>query len=143
MKIIITADHAGWEFSNAVKNYLEEIGHEVLNYIPPVFDGLDSYALITKKPRKLLAKNKADRAIFICGSGIGVSISANREKGVRALVTTRLSDVESARKHNNINCLCLGARNVNLEKAKQLINVFLTTEFEGGRHIERIKQLDK
>ena len=143
MKIIITCDHAGWELCNAVKKYLEENNYEVVNCMPECFDGLDSYALNTKEPRKLLAKNKAEYAIFICGSGVGVCISANRQKGVRAVNTTRIADVEMARKHNNVNCLCLGSRNVNFEKAQKLIYAFLNTEFEGGRHLERIKQLDK
>lgn len=143
MKIILACDHAGWELSNLIKKHLEEKQHEVVNCMPDCYDGLDSYAANTKKPRKLLAKNKAERAIFICGSGVGVCISANRQKGVRAVNATRIVDVETARKHNNINCLCLGARNITFEKAQKLIEVFLTTEFEGGRHAERIKQLDK
>ena len=142
MKIIISCDHAGWELANQIKNYLEK-EHEVINGMPPCFDGLDSYALNTKKPRKMLAKGKADRAIFVCGSGVGVCISANREKGVRALNSVSVAEVKLARQHNNINCLCLGANKVDIEKAKTLIEIFLTVEFEGGRHEARIKQLDK
>ena len=141
MKIIISCDHAGWELANQIKEYLEK-EHEIINGMPECFDGLDSYAENTRKPRKLLAKGKAERAIFVCGSGVGVCISANREKGVRAVNSSSQSEVEMARKHNNVNCLCLGAKNVTLEKAKKLIEAFLTTNFEGGRHEARIKQLD-
>ena len=143
MKVIITCDHAGYEMSNKIKEYLEQNNHIVLNYIPDCYDALDNYAVITKKPRKSLAKGKAERAIFLCGSGVGVSISANRQKGVRAMIGKTEKDVQLARAHNNINCLCLGARTITLEKAIKLIEVFFNTEFEGGRHLERIKQLDK
>ena len=143
MKVIITCDHAGWEMANQIKDYLIQNNHEVLNYIPQNYDGLDSYAINTKVPRKLLAKGKADRAIFLCGSGVGVSISANRQKGVRAMIGKTEREVALARKHGDINCLCLGARFITLEKAIKLIETFFTTEFEGGRHIDRIKQLDK
>ena len=143
MKVIITCDHAGFEMANQIKEYLEKNNHTVLNYIPECYDGLDNYAINTKIPKKLLAKGKADRAIFLCGSGVGVSISANRQKGVRAIIGKTEKEVALARKHNNINCLCLGARFITLDKAIKLIEVFFNTEFEGGRHIERIKMLDK
>ena len=143
MKVLLTCDHAGWEMANKIKEYLEENKHFVLNYIPEFYDALDNYAINTKIPRKLLAKKKADCAIFICGSGVGVSISANRQKGVRAMIGRTEKEVELARKHNDINCLCLGARFITLEKAIKLIEIFFNTAFEGERHIERVKMLDK
>lgn len=142
MKIIISCDHAGWELANQIKDYLA-LQHEIVNGMPECFDGLDSYAENTKKPRKMLAKGKVERAIFVCGSGVGVCISANREKGVRAVNSSNVKEVEMARKHNNVNCLCMGQKNVPFEKAQKLIEAFLTTDFEGGRHEARIKQLDK
>ena len=142
MKIILSSDHAGWELANFLKKYLQN-KYEIIDYIPQQFDGLDSYALNTKKPRKLLGKGKADMGIFVCGSGVGVCISANRQKNVRAVNATKVEEVRLARLHNNVNCLCLGAKNVSTEKATKLVDEFLTAQFEGGRHIERIKQLDK
>ena len=143
MKVIIACDHAGYEMANQIKEFLQNNNYEVLNYIPECFDGLDNYAINTKLPKKLLAKGKADRAIFLCGSGVGVCISANRQKGVRAMIGKTEREVALARKHNDINCLCLGARYITLDKAIKLIETFFSTEFEGGRHIERIKMLDK
>ena len=143
MKVLMACDHAGYEMANQIKEYLLNKNYEVLNYIPECFDGLDNYAVNTKLPKKLLSKGKADRAVFLCGSGVGVCISANRQKGVRAMIGKTEREVALARKHNDINCLCLGARFITLDKAIKLIETFFSTEFEGGRHIERIKMLDK
>ena len=95
------------------------------------------------KKLALLVKKKTSFGILICGSGIGVSIAANRFKKVRAAVCYNQKSASLARKHNNANVLCLGARLISLKNAQKIVYTFISTKFEGGRHINRLKKLDK
>lgn len=95
------------------------------------------------KKLALSVKKKSSLGILICGSGIGVSIAANRFKKIRAAVCYNQLSASLARKHNNANVLCLGARLINFNNAKKIINTFISTKFEGGRHTTRVKKLDK
>jgi len=95
------------------------------------------------KKLALLIRKKSSFGILICGSGIGVSIAANRFKKVRAAVCYNQLSASLARKHNNANVLCIGARLIRFNEAKKIINTFISTKFEGGRHIKRVKKLDK
>ena len=95
------------------------------------------------KKLSLLVKKRSFYGILICGTGIGISIAANRFKKVRAAVCYDKISASLARKHNNANVLCLGARLIHFKNAKKIINTFFSTKFEGGRHIKRVKKLDK
>ena len=95
------------------------------------------------KKLALLIRKKSSFGILICGSGIGVSIAANRFKKVRAAVCYNQLSASLARKHNNANVLCIGARLIRFNEAKKIINTFISTKFEGGRHTKRVKKLDK
>jgi ribose 5-phosphate isomerase B len=135
--IILASDHAGFELKQYLKQYF--IKHKIdffdagaLQYNPT-----DDYPDIIHKAVKLVLEYK-DKGIFICGSGVGVSMVANRYKGIRAVLAYDTKTVEMARKHNDANVLCTGQTRVTKTMALKLVKAFMTTDFEGGRHQQRI-----
>jgi ribose 5-phosphate isomerase B len=139
--IFIASDHAGFLMKEKVKIFLNKSKIKSLDLGTFSEDRVD-YPDYAKKLALLVRKNSSF-GILICGSGIGVSIAANRIKKVRAAVCYNQISASLARKHNNANVLCLGARLINFNNAKKIINTFVSTKFEGGRHINRVKKLDK
>lgn len=138
MKIVIASDHAGFELKEALKSQLAE--YEVIDL------GCDStercdYPDFGSAAAEKIAKNEADYGIIICGSGIGISIAANRIAGARAALCTTEEMAQLARQHNNANILALGARLTSPEEAAKITQAFLNTEFEGGRHTKRVEKL--
>lgn len=141
MKIILASDHAAFNEKQALLSYLKEKHHEVVDV------GTHS-AESTHYPewaKKLVEKVRSDNVpgILLCGSGIGVSMVANRYAGIRAALCRDEDDAKMSRLHNNANVLCLSGRKTSLEQLKKITDTFLTTEFEGGRHQTRIDQFDK
>lgn len=139
--VIIASDHAGFLMKEKVKILLNKSkikSHDLGTFSEERVDYPD-YA----KKLALFVKKKSLFGILICGSGIGISIAANRFKKVRAAVCYNQISASLARKHNNANVLCLGARLINFKNAKKIINTFISTKFEGGRHTARVKKLDK
>lgn len=139
MKIFISSDHAAFNEKNELAQYLKS-KHEVIDL------GTDS-AESTHYPEwsvKLVKKVLEEKTfgILLCGSGIGVSMVANRFKGIRAALCRDEEDAKMSRLHNNANVLCLGGRRNSMEEIKRMTDVFLTTEFEGGRHQTRIDQFN-
>ena len=140
--IAIGSDHAGFEMKEALKAHLKEKGYEVQDF------GTDSdascdYPEYAKAVAHCVADGKAEKGVLICGTGIGMSMAANKVKGIRAAVVGDAFSAQATREHNDANVLCMGARVIDLEKATQFLDIFLDTPFsEGENHIRRISKLE-
>lgn len=141
-KIAIASDHAGFQLKTRVIEFLQKAGHEVLDLGPENADRVD-YPDFGYKLAEAIRDSKAPRGIAICGSGIGISIAVNRYKGVRAALAHDVTSAKLSRLHNDANVLALGARLIGEETALECVDVFLKTEFEGGRHEGRVEKLGK
>lgn len=138
--IAIAADHAGFELKSRVIEFLKAEGREVLDLGTHSPDRVD-YPDYGYKLAEAVAQGKAVQGIAICGSGIGISIALNRNPAVRAALCHDVTSAKLARQHNDANVLALGARLIGSDVALECVKTFLTTEFEGGRHAERVKKL--
>lgn len=142
MKIYITSDHIGFLLKSILLEYLKSKNIEAIDLGP--FDNTRiNYTDYAKKLCEIILKEKESKGILICGTGIGMSMSANRFKGIRAALCTNEYMAKMTIQHNNANILCLGSRVIGEELAKSIVDAFLTAEFEGGRHLARIIQLDQ
>ena len=139
--VVLASDHAGYKLKTVLIHALELMGHTVLDLGCETTENSCDYPLYGYKAAEAISSAKAAMGIVICGSGIGISIAANRNPNVRAALCTSAEMAELARKHNNANVLALGARIISEEVASACMNTFLTTEFEGGRHLARVAQL--
>ncbi len=140
MKIVIGADHGGFELKESIKKHLEEAGkYEIVDYGTYTSDSIDYAAIAYKVGQAVVAEDIL--GILCCGTGIGISLAANKIKGVRAACCSDYFSAKLTRAHNNANILCMGGRVVGPGLANELVDVFLTTEFEGGRHQRRIDQI--
>lgn len=140
MKLAIGCDHGGFELKEAVRAYLEEKGIAYEDFGAYSTDSVD-YAPIAAKAAHAVADGTADRGILICSTGLGICMAANKVRGIRAATCTNVFCAEMTRRHNNANILCMGGKIVDTETALQMVEKFLTTEFEGGRHQRRIDQI--
>lgn len=138
--IAIACDHAGFELKSAIKDVLIERGFEVLDLGTDNEDSVD-YPDFGHAMGAAIDAGDAPRGVIVCGSGIGVSIAANRHKGVRAALCTSGLMARLARQHNNANVLALGARIIGFETAMDCLDGFLDTDFEGGRHARRAEKI--
>lgn len=140
MRIALGCDHGGLELKNHLVSYLKSKNHDVIDYGTYTKDSCDypDYAY----PAALSLKNcEVDYAIVICTTGIGVSIVANKVKGVRCSLVTNVADAILTKEHNNSNCLALGAKNVSLSLAEDIVDAWLSAEFAGGRHLNRVNKI--
>jgi len=142
MKLVIACDHAGYAMKENVKKYLTEQGHTVTDC------GTDSeascdYPVFAKALCKEITDGKAELGILICGTGIGMSMAANKVKGIRAAVCSDYFSAKFTRAHNDANVMCLGARVTGEGLALELIDIFLNTPFEGGKHLRRIAMFEE
>lgn len=137
MKIAIAADHGGFDQKAPLKEYLESLGHEVVDFGPETGERVDypDYAIPVARA---VAAGEFDYGVLICGTGIGMSLAANKVHGIRSIAVQSEDFARLCRAHNNVNVLCLSGRFETVEHNKHLLDVFLSTEFEGGRHAERI-----
>lgn len=140
MRIAIASDHAAIEMKAALREWLIEEGHEVADLGPDSHDSVD-YPDFGYKLAGVIADGTAERGIALCGSGIGISMSVNRNPQVRCALVSEPLSASLARQHNDANCLAIGARLTGLDMAKACVTAFLTTEFEGGRHQRRVDKL--
>lgn len=140
MKIAIASDHAGFKLKKELSSFLKELGHQVLDFGTFSEESVD-YPDFAFPAAEAVAGAIADFGILICGTGIGMAITANKIVGIRAANCTSVEMAEMARRHNNANVLTLGARITDPEVAKNIVQVFLDTEFEGGRHMIRIEKI--
>ncbi len=138
MRIAIGNDHAGFDLKNAIKDYLQELGMECKDFGAYSTKPCDDYAYIAAEVGEAVASGVYDRGILICGTGIGMSIAANKVPGVRAALCNDLFSTKKSREHNNANILTVGSRIVGVELAKEIVKIWLTTEFMKGRHTLRV-----
>ena len=142
MKIGIGNDHAATELKFAIVDYLKELGHEVVNFGTDTNDSCNYPEYGEKVARAVVAK-EVDLGILICGTGVGISIAANKVKGIRAVVCSEACSARLAREHNNANILAFGARIVGEELAKTIVKEYLDASFLGGRHQTRVDMISE
>jgi len=140
MKVIITGDHAGMTLRNEIKSVLEELGHEYEDAGADCSNSVD-YPDYGLPAAERVASGEFDRGIFVCGTGIGISISANKVKGIRCALTHDVFSAKATREHNDSNVLAMGERVIGPGLAREIVYTWLTTEFEGGRHQNRIDKI--
>lgn len=141
MKVALASDHAGFKYKELAKEYLKHLGHAVVDYGTNSEERAD-YPDFAHLAADGILRGEAERGVFVCGSGIGISIAANRHKGIRAVNAVTEEMAELSRQHNNANVLALGERLVDWDTAKKIIDRFFATEFEGGRHEGRVEKID-
>ena len=142
MKIAIGNDHVGVELKRHLIEYLTQKGHEVINF------GTDEtasnhYPIYAEKVAKAVLSGAFDKGILICGTGLGISMAANKIKGVRCAVCSEPVSAELSRQHNDANIVAMGARIIGPVMAEGIVDVFLNTEFQGGRHQDRVDMIMK
>ena len=142
MKLAVGADHGGYQLKTFILKYLTEQGHECVDY------GCDSpercdYPVYGERVGRAVASGECELGVLICGTGIGISLAANRVPGIRAAVCTNEFHASYSRAHNNANVICLGERVTGQGIAADMVDIFLATPFEGGRHLRRISLFDK
>jgi len=142
MKISLGSDHAGFEYKQAIAEMLRAQGHEVIDCGTHSADSTD-YPLWCIPAAEKVAKGEADKGIVFGGSGNGEAIAANKVKGIRCAIAWSDDTARLGSEHNNANVLSIGERMVSLETAKRLVDIWLSTPFEGGRHLKRIEELAK
>ena len=145
MKVAMGSDHGGYTLKQTVKGYLQQKGYEIVDFGTDSTQSCD-YPVYAEKVAESVAKGECELGILICGTGIGMSMAANKVTGIRAAVVGDYFSAKYTRLHNNANILCMGERVTGPGAACEIAELFLTTEFEGGRHerrIEKIKQLEK
>ena len=140
MRIAIGNDHAGPQMKRELMAYLEEKGHTVINY------GTDSeestsYAIYGEKVAEAVAGGEADCGVLICGTGVGISLAANKVPGIRAAVCSDATTARLVKQHNNANIIAFGQRIVGIELAKDILDAYLNATFEGGRHADRVAMI--
>jgi ribose 5-phosphate isomerase B len=142
MHVAVASDHRGYQLKENIVAVLKSLGHQVEDVgtcTSESVDYPDFAALVAKK----LSDGAADRGVLICGTGIGMAIAANKFKGVRAAPCSDEITAEISRRHNDLNCLCLSADLLSAKVVERMIETWMTTDFEGGRHLRRIEKIKK
>lgn len=140
--IALGCDHAGYPLKQAIRTYLDSVGEEYIDFGTDSEEAVD-YPIYAAKAAHAVADGKCDKGILCCGTGIGISIAANKVKGIRAAVCSDAFSTEMTRKHNDANILCMGARVISEEKGLELVKIFLSTEaLHEERHIRRVGMLE-
>jgi ribose 5-phosphate isomerase B len=142
MKLIIGSDHAAFASKKNISEFIRELGHDVVDAGTDSTDSCD-YADFAAKVTAAVTAGEADSGILLCGTGIGMSIAANRVRGIRACVCHNILTARLSRLHNDANVLCLGARMLGPDLIKEIVVEFLNTPFEGGRHSQRLAKIEK
>ncbi len=142
MKIAIASDHTGVELKLEIIKYLKELRHEVSDFGTNSKESID-YPIYGKKVADEVAKGKYDGGVLICGTGIGISLAANKVKGIRAAVCSEPYSAKLSKMHNNSNIIAFGARVVGVDLAKMIVKEWTEAKFEGGRHSKRVELISK
>lgn len=142
MRIAIGSDHAGFDYKAHIKVLLEKLGHEVIDMGTYSREPCD-YPLLIRPVALAVAQGQADRGIVLGGSGNGEAMAANRIRGVRCALCWDLRSARLSREHNDANIMSLGQRMISLEAALEMVELWLSTPFAGGRHVQRIRMLDE
>jgi len=141
MRIALGSDHAGFEYKERIKQLLGELGHEVRDFGTNSTDSVD-YPKFIRPAAEAVARGECERGIVLGGSGNGEAIVANKVLGIRCALCWNVESARLSRAHNDANVLSLGQRLIALETALEIVRVWLTTPFEGGRHLARIRQIE-
>ena len=142
MKIAIGCDHSAVELKKEIIKYLEELGHSVTDFGTHTTESVD-YPIYGKKVAVEVANGNFDGGVLICGTGIGISLAANKVKGIRAAVCSEPYSAKLSKLHNNSNIIAFGARVVGVDLAKMIVKEWIDAEFEGGRHAKRVGLITK
>lgn len=145
MRIAIGNDHGAVDMKNHVMGWLKDNGYEVVNFGTDSTESTD-YPIYAEKVARAVVSGECDKGVLICGTGIGISISANKIHGVRCALCSEPVSTALSRQHNDANIVAMGARTIGPVMAEEIVRTFLTTEFEGGRHarrVEKIMRLDR
>lgn len=140
-KIVIGSDHAGFPVKEIIKNYLKTKGFEVIDHGAYSAESVD-YPDFAHKVATDISTGIYERGVLVCGSGNGICMTANKHKNVRAALCWNVEIAELARLHNDANILCIPGRYVNKEEAEKIMEIFLNTSFEGGRHQNRVNKIN-
>ena len=143
--IALGADHGGYELKEAIKKHLDEKGVEYKDFGTYTGEAID-YPIIAKQVALSITSGECERGILCCRTGVGISIAANKVKGVRASCANDLYSAEMTRRHNNSNVLALGARVISVEKIVEIVDKYISTDFDGGYHqrrLDKIKELEE
>ncbi len=141
MRIALGSDHAGYAYKEALKEMLVADGHSVTDVGTSSTASVD-YPDYGTQAAHLVRDGQADAGVLVCGSGIGISIAANKVRSIRAANCTSVEMAQLARMHNNANMVAVGERLVSIDLAKDIVRAFLSTDFEGGRHERRVEKID-
>lgn len=142
MKFVVGSDHAGFRLKERIKSWLEERGHEVED-VGTADEASVDYPDFAHAAAERIARGEADRGVLVCGSGLGMSMAANRHTGIRAAVCRDGFEARLARAHNDANVLCLGQRVIGEGAALDALEAFVATPFEGGRHERRVAKIER
>ena len=137
MRIAVASDHAGFELKEHVKQLLAADGHEVVDVGPDTDESTD-YPRYARPAAELVASGDAERGVLVCGSGVGVSIVANKVTGVRAVNAHDAEEAQLAREHNDVNVVTLSGSRIESAQADEIVRAFIAGKFEGGRHARRV-----
>lgn len=140
MKLAIGCDHVGFELKPEIIDYVRELGHEVTDF-GTTTNERTNYPEYAKMVSEAVVSGDCDLGILICGTGVGISIAANKFNGIRAVVCSEPYSAKLSKEHNNTNILAFGSRVVGIELAKMIVKEWLDAEFEGGRHSERVEMI--
>ncbi|WP_406613647.1 RpiB/LacA/LacB family sugar-phosphate isomerase [Mycoplasma corogypsi] len=141
--VALASDHAGFALKEKLCDYVRSLGYDTVDLGPTTDEKSISYAEQGKTLAEYVDSRKPDFGIGVCGTGLGISYALNRHKGIRAARVTSVEDAHFAKLHNNANVLVFGGRQVSFEEAKKMVDEYLKTDFEGGRHQARINELDQ
>ena len=141
MIIALGSDHAAYELKEAIKAKMESEGHTIIDVGTDSAESVD-YPKYGHAVGRAVASGEAERGIAVCGSGIGISIACNKVPGIRAALCTSVEMAEMCRRHNNANVVCMGARMISQELAFDIIDTWMTTDFEAGKHLRRINEIE-
>jgi ribose 5-phosphate isomerase B len=142
MRIAVASDHAGFKYKTAIAAHLKQLGHEVVDFGTHSEEPVD-YPDFIRPAAEAVARGKCERGVVLGGSGNGEAMAANRVKGVRCALCWNETTARLSRQHNDSNVISLGERLITEDQALAIVDIWLTTEFEGGRHLARIRKLDQ
>lgn len=140
MKVYIANDHAAVDLKNELMDYVKSLGFEPINLGTDTSESVN-YPIYAEKAAKAVLADAGSLGILICGTGVGMSLAANKVHGIRAAAVSEVYSAKLTRMHNDANILCIGARVIGSETAKMIVEAFLTTPFEGGRHQTRVDMI--
>jgi ribose 5-phosphate isomerase B len=140
-KIALASDHVGFYLKEPIKDYLIDLGYDVNDIGPFSTESVD-YPIYAKKACESIINNKCEFSILFCGTGVGMSMAANKFKSIRAVVCSDVYSAKMSRAHNNSNVLTLGSRVIGIELSKLIVESWINTDYEGGRHQNRVEMID-